>query len=91
MALKTPDAFKKDLVKRHLIMQTKQKDKLIQQLSRLKIDYHEEQDKIIADLKKHDVQKTIQSITVPLTYLDIHNPSLEDAYLELIGGEHAGN
>jgi ABC-2 type transport system ATP-binding protein len=91
VALKTPEELKKDLVKRHLIVESKQKDRLIAELTKLKLPYHEENNKIIADVKNQDMQKLIQSIKVPLSSIDIHNPSLEDAYLELIGGNDARN
>jgi ABC-2 type transport system ATP-binding protein len=40
------------------------------------------------DLKGKNTQKIIQSIKTPLSYLNIHNPSLEEAYLELVGYNH---
>ena len=41
------------------------------------------------NLKAHTAQKVIQKISTELTTLDIHVPSLEDAYVEIIKKNHA--
>jgi hypothetical protein len=40
-------------------------------------------------LDTHSAQSVIQMIQTPLTSLDIHAPSLEDAYVEIITKNHA--
>lgn len=84
VSMGTPAKLKEELVKRYLVMQTNQKSKLITELKKLKLDYDDQGDSVRADLAKHSAQKMIQSIKTPLTYLDIHNPTLEEAYLEIV-------
>jgi len=36
-------------------------------------------------MKDENAQKVIQSIKTPLSYLHINNPTLEEAYLEIVG------
>ncbi len=84
VALETPEKLKQRLVKEYLIIDAKDKKALKNELESHKLDY-KENDMLEINLKDKDPQKIIQSIKTPLTYLNIHNPSLEDAYLELVG------
>lgn len=84
VALETPAQLKQRLVHEYLVIDAKDKEKLKKELRKEKLDY-KENGKFEIDLKNKNTQKVIQSIKTPLTYLNIHNPSLEEAYLELIG------
>ncbi len=79
----TPSKIKKDLIKNYLLLNSKSNKKLISELQKLKLDF-EEKENIKIDLTGKNPQKVISSIKTPLNYLDIHNPTLEDAYLEII-------
>lgn len=81
----TPSQIKQKLVQEHLTVDTKEKEKLEIELKKLKLKYQEVSGQLKIDLKDKNAQKVIQSIKTPLTYLDIHNPTLEDAYLEIVG------
>ena len=40
-------------------------------------------------LESGSAQEIIKAVDTPLTLLEIHQPSLEDAYIDIIGGQHA--
>lgn len=84
VALETPEKLKQRLVHEFLVVDTKDKKALKKELESLKLHY-KENGMFEIDLKHKNTQKVIQSIKTPLTYLNIHNPSLEEAYLELVG------
>ncbi|MBI1863910.1 ABC transporter ATP-binding protein [Candidatus Woesebacteria bacterium] len=79
----TPSKIKKELIKNYLLVDSKSKRKLISELKKLKLNF-EEKENIMINLRGKNPQKVISSIKTPLNYLDIHNPTLEDAYLEII-------
>lgn len=84
----TPLSIKQKLVQEYLLVDTKEKEKLISELKKLNLKFVDEGERTKIDLKGKNAHKVIQSIKTPLTYLDIHNPSLEDAYLEIVGEKH---
>jgi ABC-2 type transport system ATP-binding protein len=83
----TPSKLKKELIKRYLLVDAKDRKKLKAELSRLKLQFKED-DRIRIDLSENNPQQVISSIKLPLSYLDIHNPTLEEAYLEIIGANN---
>ena len=80
----TPSDIKQKLVQEYLVVDTKEYESLEKELKKNKLKYSKN-GHIKIDLRGKNAQKVIQSIKTPLTYLDIHNPSLEDAYLEIVG------
>lgn len=87
VALETPEKLKQRLVHEILVLDAKDKKALKKELDSHKLLY-KENGILEIDLKGKNTQKVIQSIKTPLTYLNIHNPSLEEAYLELVGYNH---
>lgn len=79
----TPSKIKKELVKKYLIVDSNKKGLLQKELDSLKLKSISTNPFKI-DLTDKNPQKIIQSIKTPLSYLDIHNPTLEDAYLEIV-------
>ncbi len=84
VALETPEKLKQRLVKEYLIIDAKERKELKKELELLDLQY-KENGMFEINLTGKSTQKIIQSIKTPLSYLNIHNPSLEDAYLELVG------
>lgn len=89
VALGTPQELKNKLVRKFLLVDAKDRKKLKKELEREKLQY-QENGIIKIDLNGHNPQTIIQSIRTPLTHLDINNPSLEEAYLEIVGYNHNG-
>ncbi len=81
----TPAHIKRQLVQEYVEMDAKDRSALLKELKAKKFKHKIEGEHIRVDLEKKSAQQIISSIKTPLTYLDIHNPTLEDAYLEIIG------
>jgi len=86
----TPSKIKQDLTREILIVDSKKRNALRDELLKNKIKFVENKHFDI-DLKNKNAQKIIQSIKVPLSYLRTHTPTLEEAYLEIIRKETNGN
>lgn len=84
----TPDEVKKHLVKGHIIIDAKPKDKedLRSELKKMKVIFTDNEH-IMISVKDGEGASVVQSIKTPLTYLKVHTPSLEDAYLEIVEGK----
>ena len=83
IALGTPEDIKKNIVENYLVVDADDRATLRQELVRLGLDFSEgEQFRV--DLRVRRAQEVIRAIETPLTVLNIHNPSLEDAYLEIV-------
>lgn len=83
----TPTQIKKDLTKEYLIIDAKNRDKLKEELVKMKLKYSENAE-IKVELDSKSIQSVIQQIKTPLSVLKIHSPSLEDAYLHVIDPEN---
>lgn len=81
----TPHEIKRKLVQEYVEMDAKDRDKLIKELKAKNVKHKAEGGHVRVDLRKKTPQQIIQQIKTPLTYLHVHNPTLEDAYLEIIG------
>lgn len=79
----TPENIKRKLVKDYLIVDAKDRNKLIVELKKKKIAYKQEK-YIHIGLENKSAQELIQSIQTPLSVLQIHTPSFEDAYLAIL-------
>lgn len=78
-----PDSLKKRLVQKYLAIDAKHRAVLICELNEKKIPYSENETVHIS-LDDRSAQSVIQSITTPLSHLQVHTPTLEDAYIEII-------
>lgn len=87
IAIGTPGSIKSNLIQDYLLIDAKDRNKLSAELKRLKYSFNSEE-LIKVDIKNKNPQMVIQSIKTPLTILRIHTPSLEEAYLEIIGGKN---
>jgi ABC-2 type transport system ATP-binding protein len=85
VSLGTPQELKKSLIEEYLIIDSAQKSKLETELKKHKIDYVKDDLFKIKIKGGLDAQKIIKSLSTPLSHLKTHSPSLEEAYLEVIG------
>lgn len=83
ISLGTPGKIKNELIDKYLLVNARDKDKLRDELRKIKVKFSENRVFKI-DIEKANAQKIISSISTPLTYLAIHNPTLEEAYLDII-------
>ncbi len=81
----TPKEIKDTLIKRYVVMDAKDRDKLHKELSGMKL-HMTGRGPFRISLNHSTGQELLQKIKTPLSFLDIHNPSLEDAYVEIIKG-----
>ncbi len=80
----SPNQIKKDLTKEYLVVDAKDREKLKLELKKMRLVF-EENGEIKVEISNKTSQSIIQNIKSPLTTLRLHSPSLEDAYLEIIG------
>jgi len=85
-----PEKLKERLVNKYLILDSKYRNKLLINLDKLGLKYEIDKN-VKVYLKNNNVQKIIQEITVPLSKLQIYNPTLEDAYLNIIANGNEKN
>lgn len=86
----TVDEIKHNLVKHFVVVNSDQEEKLKQELIRLKFDFIKDVDYRI-HINGTSAQKVINSIRTPLSKLDIVNPSLEEAYVNIIRDQETIN
>lgn len=80
----SPEQIKRGLIKDYLIVQTSEKDKFIKELDDKKIKYDANGEfKIYIPNSK--IQSFLAELKTKLTGIKTHAPSLEEAYLEIIG------
>jgi ABC-2 type transport system ATP-binding protein len=84
----TPATIKKSLIQNYITVDALDHKKLIAEMKSKKLVFSGNGPFRIA-LDTHSAQSVIQMIQTPLTSLDIHAPSLEDAYVEIITKNHA--
>lgn len=82
----TPDMIKKHIVKDYVMVGSKFRIKLLEELKKLKYTY-EENGQVKIDLGRKSVQEVVSSIKTPLDFVRTHTPSIEEAYLEIIGAD----
>ncbi len=80
----TPAAIKADLIQNYVEVDALDRDALRQELRRLQLAFTNTAPFCI-QLDGTTAQQVIQSIHTPLTVLKTHMPTLEDAYLSIIG------
>jgi ABC-2 type transport system ATP-binding protein len=79
----SPADIKADLIQNYLIIDAKDRDQLRFELTRLGIRFTETP-LFRIDLDGRSLQQIIRSIETPLTVLNTHTPTLEDAYLAIV-------
>ncbi|MCC7303929.1 ATP-binding cassette domain-containing protein [bacterium] len=82
----TPKELKQDLIKNYVRLTPKTLSTLVKELDSKKIKYLVEGIRVKIQISDPgaDVQRLIKSIDSPLVDIDIHSPTLNDAYLQLI-------
>lgn len=83
IALGTPRDIKKELVQHYLLLDAPDRNTLIQELQRKHITYTQE-DHIKVPIHTMSVQDIIKQIDTPLSVIETHTPTLEEAYLSII-------
>lgn len=83
VAMGTPAMIKKELVDVYMEINAKSKTELQKELDKLKIEYTGKGPFKI-DLEKYNAQEVIKKLKTKLSEIDIHKPTLEEAYLEII-------
>lgn len=91
----TPEKIKRELVHQFLYVDAKSRQSLKKELVNKNIDFSDDGPFKI-NLEKQSAQKIIQKIDTTLSSINIHNPTLEEAYLEVISNNngkdiHAGS
>lgn len=79
----SPDQVKAQLTETYVLIDAENRSQLREELRRLKIEFTETSSFKI-NVRGGDVQRIIKSIETPLSLVKTHDPSLEDAYLEII-------
>jgi len=79
----TPTQIKRHLIKDYIEVDSKDKAKLESELSKLKLDFAKN-DHFKINIPNNEVQKLLAKIRTPLNFVQTHNPTLEDAYIEII-------
>jgi ABC-2 type transport system ATP-binding protein len=84
VSLGTPAEIKADLVEEYLVLDSEDRLALRSELQSLRLAFTE-QGQFLVQLNGHSAQEVIRSLDTPLTVLKTHSPSLEDAYLKIVG------
>jgi ABC-2 type transport system ATP-binding protein len=80
----TPDEIKADLVEEYVLVDTSDRAGLKAELARLSLPYDGD-GPFRLELDGRGVHEILKAIDTPLTTVKTHTPSLEDAYLEIVG------
>ncbi len=80
----TPDEIKSELIQNYLLIDTLNRDRLRTELQQLGLTFQETPEFRI-HLNGRSIQEIIKSIETPLTVVKTHMPTLEDAYLAIVG------
>ena len=79
----SPEQVKAQLTETYLLIDAQNRGQLREELRRLKVEFTETSSFKI-NLRSGDIQRIIKAIETPLSLVKTHDPSLEDAYLEII-------
>lgn len=79
----SPDELKQSLLRQELILDAADRGALTAELSELNLSY-QANGPVVVPLAGQTAQETIARLKTPLTVLKIHEPSLEDAYVEFL-------
>ena len=84
VSLGTPFEIKAHLLEEYLVLDSDDRDALRRELQALELRFTE-RGEFQVSLNGHSAQDVIRSIGTDLTILRTHSPSLEDAYLRIVG------
>ncbi len=79
----SPEQVKAELTESYLLMDTNNRSQLRDELRRLRLEFTEGS-LFKVSVRGSDVQRVLKAIETPLRLVKTHDPSLEDAYLEII-------
>jgi ABC-2 type transport system ATP-binding protein len=83
----SPDQMKRELLERSIVVDAEDRDALLAELGALGLQASIEPTGLIrVPYETETAQPTIARIHTPLSVLRVHEPSLEEAYVELIAG-----
>jgi ABC-2 type transport system ATP-binding protein len=88
--INSPDEMKRNLIKQELIIDADDRDALKAELSALRLSMNSN-GRVIVPFQGRTAQELIAQIKTPLSVLKIHDPSLEDAYVELLQKTDTGS
>ncbi len=80
----TPSQIKTELIKEYLLIDAEKRDVLRDELMRLHLPFTETP-LFRLPLTAGAIHTTLKAIETPLTYVQTHTPTLEDAYLAIVG------
>jgi ABC-2 type transport system ATP-binding protein len=80
----TPAAIKADLIEEYVLVDTADRAALVSELGRLGFPYTGD-GPFRVELDGRGTHAVLKSIDTPLDMVQTHAPSLEDAYLEIVG------
>ncbi len=80
----TPGEVKSQLIEEYLLLDADDRDRLRNELTQLHLSFSEEA-LFKVKVEAHKIHQTLKAIETPLTTIETHTPSLEDAYLEITG------
>lgn len=87
-ALGRPQDIRRELTEEYLLLDAADRAALAAELSSRGIAFSTlKNGRARITLRDHEAARIIQSLATPLTHLHIHNPTLEEAYLEMVGRE----
>ena len=83
ISIGTPSDLKKNLVSKYILIDANDRKELIAELESKKIKY-QVNDYVKLPLEKKSAQQLIKAIETKLNHIEVHTPTLEQAYLEII-------
>ena len=90
ISLSTPEEMKQNLLRQELILDAPDREALKAELAGLHLTF-KENGHIVVPFQARTAQDLIRKLKTPLSVLKIHEPSLEDAYVELLTKTGAGD
>lgn len=87
VTLGTPRKIKNELIEEYLLIDAKNKKVLEKELKKMKVKYETKKKYIKVETNGKKPAEIVQKIKTKLTFLDVHSPSLEEAYLKIIDNE----
>lgn len=84
----TPAEIKRKMVDEYVVLGSKEREKLKQELDKKGLNLQWLDKEVKVHLRGSDIPALIQSIKTPLNKVEINTPTLEDAYLSIVGTEN---
>jgi ABC-2 type transport system ATP-binding protein len=81
----SPDEMKSKFLRQEIVVDSENREALLAELTKLQYPYTViPSGKIIVPFQGKSAQKMISELSTPLSVLKIHEPTLEDAYIEFL-------